>query len=124
MNTANFITDLKDKGIKLKLTDSHLNALASKGVIVPEIVAKLSAMQPELIDFIRRPNSYVAIEKIQPVAHSDHYPISRSQRRLLILNESFPESRAYTISFSQILHKTVDPVIFSKAYDALIERHE
>ncbi len=67
------------------------------------------------------PSSLIQIEKL-PDQHD--YPVSHAQRRLWAIDQMQKGLIAYNISGAYLIEGNLDPKALSKAFEALVERHE
>ena len=87
-----------------------------KEIFVASSIYKLSALMSDDKD--------VFLEKIQPVAQQEYYPVSHAQKRFWILNQLNNKQTAYTISLAYYLEGELNIELFKEAFDLVIGRHE
>lgn len=124
MSTANLITRLKGKSIRFRLPEDQPYALAARGPIESSDAEMIRQKKTELLKFIANAVQITSVPKIQTSPDQKDYPVSGSQRRLLILQESSPDSRAYNITWSRSYTQELNPTALSKAWEKLMGRHE
>ncbi|KEK19799.1 hypothetical protein BAGA_05230, partial [Bacillus gaemokensis] len=61
---------------------------------------------------------------IQPTEHKEYYPVSSSQKRLLILDQIEEAKGSYNMPGAMVIEGKLDKERFEQAFIKLIERHE
>lgn len=124
MTASEIIKILKNKGLRIKYYKNGSDEIAIQGEVDSVDVNWLADQKKKLKDFIENALEYATNFNIHSVTDQEDYPISYSQRRLLILHEASPLSTAYNIPFLHVINKHLDPDKFAVAFEQLIYRHE
>ncbi len=110
LNGAQVINRIeREWGIKLEIDDLFDNGT----------VSELAACVEQRLA-VRTTTSYT---DITPVSQQSYYEVSHAQRRLWVLHQMKEEQTTYNIANAFCI-KRLQPEAFSRAFDALVERHE
>ncbi|MCH2195462.1 non-ribosomal peptide synthetase [Kordia sp.] len=121
-----FIKNLSDQGIYLRLKDGKLK-LSFEGDMNPDILQSVKAKKEEIISYLENHSLEAVAESntIESVQTEDNsYPISDAQRRLWVLSQYDGGSVAYNIPSSIPMPGEYDIESLQKAINAVIDRHE
>jgi amino acid adenylation domain-containing protein len=119
-----FIKDLSDKGIYLRLKEGKLK-LSFEGAIAPEILQQVKARKEDIISYLENYSlSVVDGDVIQAAPQQNGYPLSASQKRFWTINQINDNASSYNIPCELFLEGTQDELVLEKAIKAVIERHE
>ncbi|HEX2939233.1 MAG TPA: condensation domain-containing protein, partial [Ruminiclostridium sp.] len=124
-STAEFLSELKSKNIKLWVEDGLLRFRAPKGVLNEEIKSRLKDRKENIIDYFERKNAEkIFSSPIEPVEEQEYYPLSAAQRRMFVLNQMDRDSTAYNLTQVYKIEGAFDKERLSAVIGQLIDRHE
>jgi amino acid adenylation domain-containing protein len=120
-----FLSFLRDLGVRLAVEGDRLACNAPKGALTPELKADLSSRKIELIEFLTNANlrgtTPPAIRKLD---NRTELPLSCGQQRLWFLDLFESESRAYNISFALEVKGALNCAALESSLQEIVRRHE
>jgi len=130
LKTADFLSQLKELGIKLTLVEGQLKVGAPKGVMTKEIIATLKEKKEDLIAALGAVNapsgqaSLHAPPRIKRIARGGDHVLSFAQQRLWFFQQMDPGTNAYNIPLGWSFIGRLDIPIFERALMEVLKRHE
>ena len=124
MTTDEYITHLRRNDIMVSVQENKLEVKAPDGVLTPEIIEDLKSKKDDILDFF---NSVIVDKKfefIKPAPIQPHYPLSRGQMRLWILNELGEEAQGLYNSPLIFPVGDLNIALLQETIYELISRHE
>ncbi|MGB3404756.1 MAG: amino acid adenylation domain-containing protein [Microcoleaceae cyanobacterium] len=120
------LSQLKDLDVVLWCEESRLRYDAPKGVMTPELLAKLREYKAEILDFLQshQPASSPAISTIPKIDRNSEIPLSLGQQRLWFLNQLEPESTAYNSFSVRRIQGNLNIEALQQSLNEIIRRHE
>ncbi|PTX61368.1 amino acid adenylation domain-containing protein [Kordia periserrulae] len=116
------LQSLDKLGCRLYLEADKLKLDASKGSLTNELKQQIATYKDELVTFLSEKAQMS--EEIPAIAKSESYPVSYGQRRLWILSQFEDALTTYNIPLSFDLYGSYDVNVFTKAINAVVDRHE
>ncbi len=112
--------------VKLRVEDGELRLNAPKGVLTPDLIAKIREMKPRLIAFLQEIEGLRARKSsaIQAIPRDQPLPLSHAQYRLWFIGNMDKHSSAYNIPFALTLKGQLIAPALERAIEALFLRHE
>ncbi|MFT5822219.1 MAG: amino acid adenylation domain-containing protein, partial [Crocinitomix sp.] len=125
------LKELRQLGARIYVENDQLNLDIKKGLLTPELGAKIKRNKTAILDFIKNgANGSNSVEipllneaTIQD-ASKNGFAISDAQNRLWVLCQFDEASTVYNISSSVYLNQNFDINCFKKAITATLNRHE
>jgi polyketide synthase PksJ len=111
----------KKKGVFLYLKEGQLAFKASKGALDQELRGLIAEHKSAIVALLAA--SSVKSEVIPKRAIGCEVPLTKSQQRMLFLNQLVPESFSYNICIGLMIHGEVDIARFSQIIERVICRH-
>lgn len=125
MSITKFLNHLRLLDIRIWLEDNQLYSDAPKGVMTPELQAKIKENKAEILAFLRQSQTTSqTISKIEPVNLKANIPLSFAQQRLWFLSQLEPGSHAYNVPIKVRLKGKLDVACLEKAFCEIVRRHE
>lgn len=120
------LQQLRALGVQLSLEGETLRLNAPKGVLTPELQARLKAAKPELVELLRemRVSQAAGGKAIPRLTERARMPLSFSQQRLWFLHQMDPGNAAYTMLFLLHLKGSFDRDAMDEALRRIVLRHE
>ncbi|MES2936867.1 MAG: non-ribosomal peptide synthase/polyketide synthase [Pseudomonadota bacterium] len=119
------IEELRRDAVRLWLEGGELRFQAPKGAMTPERIARLRALKPEVVAFLREAGGNA---RIPPLAAAqprpEHLPLSFAQERLWLLDRLEHLGTAYHIASGLRLSGRLDEAAFERALGEIVRRHE
>ena len=100
MNTLEFLSRLRELGVKLSVEDQKLRLNAPQGVLTPSLKTELKDRKTELLNFLReqQQTGLAVPPPIRPTKRSPDMPLSFAQQRHWFLTQMAPEDPVYKLS--------------------------
>ena len=117
MSVRDLVDRLEGKQIKLWVDGDRLHCGGPEGQLSAEVVAELTRMKPELLEFLRNRGTHAA-------AWARQCPLSVGQEAIWLLHHVAPESSAYHIAFGARLIGKLNTDAFRAALAAVFDRHK
>ncbi|RUT68627.1 amino acid adenylation domain-containing protein [Flavobacterium cupreum] len=123
MTTDEYITHLRRKGIMVSVQEDKVEIKAPDGALTSDIIEDLKSKKRDILDFFNSIIQEKEFELIKPAPIQPHYPLSRGQIRLWILNELGETQGLYN---SPLIFPIgdLDTAIIEDTLHELISRHE
>src|SRR5437868_170809 len=91
MDTREFLTELRNLGIKLSVENGRLRSESAKGVLTPELQAAIRERKEAIVDFLTAVFGDAEMKMpIAPVDRDQSLPLSYAQQRLWFIHEHMP----------------------------------
>jgi hypothetical protein len=120
----NFLSELRQSDISVRLVDGDLSIKFPKGKpIEPRILEEIKLMKHELLEYLAALER-TGYEDIPAAPVQESYPLSSSQRRLWILSQLEEGSQAYHIGGAYEFSGKLNTTLLEAALKTLISRHE
>jgi amino acid adenylation domain-containing protein len=123
MTIDEFITDLRSKNIRVSVQENNIAIRDPYESLTPEIIRSIKAKKEEILAFFQSVKNNKVFEFIKLAPKQDHYPLSRGQMRLWVLDQLIEADGLYNFP----LTFSVDDLeisIIQKTLNTLVERHE
>ncbi|MCA9969806.1 MAG: amino acid adenylation domain-containing protein, partial [Anaerolineales bacterium] len=126
MNTAEFITRLRQMDIRVWVEDDRLRISAPKGVLTEALQHEIAARKPDLLAYLQQAEAQLAVPDtpIEPAARTGPLPLSFAQERMWILEQFEPDSASYNIAGAVRLRGQLDIAALGAAINGVVQRHE
>lgn len=124
MTTDEYITHLRQNDIMVSVQENKLEVKAPEGVLTPEIIENLKSKKDDILDFFNSIITEKDFEFIKPAPIQPHYPLSRGQMRLWILNELGKEAKGLYNSPLIFPVGDLNTALLQDTIHELISRHE
>ncbi|KDB53387.1 hypothetical protein X805_09720 [Sphaerotilus natans subsp. natans DSM 6575] len=124
-DVLDLVADLAARDIRLSLEGEALRVNGPAGRLPPELIARLRAHKPGLIEFLRR-HAAPAATGLAIVAppRPPRLPLSWSQQRLWFLDQLDGPGATYNIALALRLHGPLDVDALEAAWREIERRHE
>lgn len=120
---GDFIAELNRLGVILAADGDRLRISAPKGVVDSTLAERIGSLKPMLLQHLR---ALIDTESMPISAISRDRPLSLGsvQQRMWLHNQMEPDTVLYNLPAAWRVSGPLDPVAFSSAFDAVVERHE
>jgi amino acid adenylation domain-containing protein len=122
MTTADFLSLLRSKDIRLWVESGRLHYDAPRGVVTAELSTELARRKAELISVLD--HSTEAAPVILPVTRDRPLPLSFVQERLWILDQLEPGNTTYNLGSALAIDGPLDVKALEESLGEIIRRHE
>ena len=126
MSVPDFLSRLKDAGIKLWAEGDRLQFDAPVGAMTDELRVEIRKLKPELLNFFREaqlmPDS--TSSHIRHVRRDEVMPLSFAQQRLWFMHQLAPNSAFYNVPSATRLEGKLKLDALKWSLDQLVVRHE
>ncbi|HKI01749.1 MAG TPA: amino acid adenylation domain-containing protein [Thermoanaerobaculia bacterium] len=123
--TVQFLSLLRDKGIKLWTEGEKLRFSAPQGTMTPALTAELKDRKFELLSFLRQ--GHVGRRSSAPTRvvtpEMENIPLSFAQQRLWFIDRLVPDSPQYNIARAVSLKGPVRVPVLAASLDEVVRRH-
>jgi amino acid adenylation domain-containing protein len=124
-----FVSDLRNKDIKLSLKGDRVGCNAPPGVLTDGLKAELAARKEEIKSFLSQAveaarNQPKASTSILRIDRDGELPVSFQQQRLWFLDQFTPQSAGYNISGALKLSGPLNSDALERGLQAILSRHE
>ena len=120
-----FLVLLNRLGIKVWQESGELKIRAPKGVLTPDLRARLAQQKSEILTYlVKLSSAKAAQERIEPVSRNQPSPLSFPQQRLWFLDRLDPGSPAYNLPMGERFRDVLDPVTLGRTLTEIVRRHE
>ena len=123
MTIDEYITDLSRKNIIISIQESDIAVRDPDEALTPAIIADIRAKKGDILAFFDTVNSDKEFELIKPVPEDAHYPLSRGQMRLWILDQLTEANGSYNMPLMFPVDD-LEITILQKTLNTLLERYE
>ena len=123
MNIVALIAELAEKDIRLFLKEGNLGFNAPDGAMTADVVTKLKANKPAIIEFLQNAEK-VQIVTLPQADRTAPIIASPAQQRLWFLHQLEPDNTAYHIHAALSIKGELDVQCLTKACDSIVQRHE
>ncbi|NEN92492.1 MAG: non-ribosomal peptide synthetase, partial [Okeania sp. SIO3H1] len=126
MKTVEFVSYLRNLGVKLWIDKNKLGYRSPKGVMTPELKQKMVERKTEILEFLREVQitQESVASSIQPISREQAIPLSFAQKRLWFLEKMGLVGNAYNVPLTMHLVGKLDYVVLQKSLNQIIARHE
>ncbi len=121
MSVSDLLLELSEQGIRLWADEGQLRLRAPKGVMTPELQARLSANKAELLALLQGEAQQAPIPRAD---RAGQLPLSFMQERLWFLAQMYPDGVAYNLPNAYRLRGPLDTASLIKALETIVARHE
>ncbi|PKN31413.1 MAG: non-ribosomal peptide synthetase, partial [Deltaproteobacteria bacterium HGW-Deltaproteobacteria-20] len=125
------LVELRRVGVRLQADGDALRFQAPKGVLTPELRARLRAHRDEILSFLRaapgaeaREGAEVGDERVSIAGSNDPVPLSFAQQRLWFMHQLAPESAFYNMPLAIRLRGPLDVIQLERALNGVLRRHD
>ncbi|MBL6446394.1 amino acid adenylation domain-containing protein [Fulvivirga sp. 29W222] len=123
MKIDEYISSLRHKNVIVSVQDGNLAVKGADGAVTPEIIEELRSKKLEILEFFNAVKKNRGTELIPQANTQDHYPLSRGQMRLWILDQLGEGKGVYNVPLDFVI-ENLDVSAFEKALELIVERHE
>ncbi|UII33616.1 amino acid adenylation domain-containing protein [Fulvivirga ulvae] len=123
MKIDEYISSLRHKSIIVSVQDGNLAVKGADGAVTPEIIEELRSKKLEILEFFNAVKKNRGTELIPQANIQDHYPLSRGQVRLWILDQLGEGEGVYNVPLDFVI-ENMDVSAFERALELIVERHE
>ena len=123
MTIDEYIIDLRHKNIILSVQENNIAIRDPYESLTPDIVAEIKSKKGEILAFFNIVKNNKGFEYIKLAPIQEHYPLSKGQMRLWILDQLIEAEGVYNFP----LMFSVDDLeisLLQKTLNTLLERHE
>jgi len=126
MNTAEFLTYLRDSGAHIWVEEGKLRCRAPNGMSTPALHAELAERKDEILAFLAGAKAAIedASRPIEPASRDAELPLSFAQKRLWFLDQLTPHSAVYNIISHVRLSGRLLATALEQSLGEIIRRHE
>ncbi len=126
MKTQEFLSELRNLGIRLSTDGEKLRCNAPKDSLTPSLQIEIIERKAEIIAFLQDTHlsGNSSPSQIQPVPRNQNLPLSFSQQRLWFLDQLEPNSPLYNILRALRLHGDLNIQVLQQTLDAVVAHHE
>jgi hypothetical protein len=123
---AEFLAQMRELDISLRLENSRLRVNAPKNVLTPELREQLASRKEDIVAFLSDTVDAVRSESspIERIPRDGPLPLSFAQSRLWFLDQFTPGSTAYTLPMYTRLRGALDVAVLEKSLSEVTRRHE
>lgn len=125
MKIRDYVRNLKEQHIYLKLNEDNIEVESLDEKISDETLQYIASRKSEIVDYLRllfiEKNDFLQIENVGERAY---YPLSYGQKRLWTLSQLSEGNKAYNAQDIYELNGELDIAAFKESFRWLIERHE
>lgn len=120
---SDFIAELNRLGVVLTADGDRLRVCAPKNVVDAALAERIGNLKPMLLQHLRMQIDAESMP-ITPVVRDRPLPLGPVQQRMWLHSQMEPETVLYNLPAAWRLSGALDPVAFSRAFDAVVARHE
>ncbi|SKA48563.1 Condensation domain-containing protein, partial [Chitinophaga eiseniae] len=117
-----FFSLLREHNIYISIADGNLSVKYPKGNIDKELLAEIKARKEDIISYLNQVTTRQL--QIPLVQGQSGYELSSAQERLYVLSQLENNTVPYNMYGAYIFEGRLDTSVFSRAFQALITRHE
>jgi amino acid adenylation domain-containing protein len=122
---AEFIKDLRELGVELRGEGDRLVCDAPKGVLTETLRSEIRERKEAILKFL---NEAIRVEStdipLAPVPRHSRMPVTRSQERLLFVDQLDPNKSFYNLPGAFRLSGKLDFGALERALNEIVRRHE
>jgi amino acid adenylation domain-containing protein len=118
------LSELKSKGVTLKVQDLELKISAPKGILTPDLLTEIKSQKEQIISLLLAATRNVGSEKIKRANRNEKIPLSFSQQRMWFLNQLEGEKALYHVSFALKVEGHFNLEKLNYALNEIVKRHE
>jgi amino acid adenylation domain-containing protein len=120
------ISELREKNVRLSLNGDKLEVESLNNKLTNEIIEEIRTNKEKIIEYLnkRKILDNAGNDIIDPIAQSESYQPSSSQRRLWILNQLNDKSAAYNVVSTNIFEGDLNIKCLLESFLEIIKRHE
>jgi amino acid adenylation domain-containing protein len=120
---TDLLTELRDRGVELRVEGERLAYRAPKGALTPELRCELAARNDELLAWCRQARP--GLEELLPGAETrDAVPLSFAQEGLWFLEQLSPDGDVANLGQAMFLRGPLDEPALERALSDVVERHD
>ncbi|SHM86937.1 amino acid adenylation domain-containing protein [Chitinophaga sp. CF418] len=123
MSIQRLLSRLKELSVQLRLKDDKLSITAPDGVLTADLIAEIRSNKELITGFLKN-IEYAAFQKIPKVVESPYYELSPAQKRMWLLEQKGQGQLTYNMFNVYTLEGPLNKAALSRAFGALVERHE
>jgi amino acid adenylation domain-containing protein len=127
MSIAEFLLELRARGIELELAGDRLVARAPQGALTAELAAVLRERKPQVIAFLREGQRERGSRTIPPIRRAPReplMPLSFTQERLWYLNQVESNPAVFNLPLCLRITGALRPDVLQRCLDEIADRHE
>jgi hypothetical protein len=126
MTTAEFIANLRSRGIKLWPHGEKLRYSAPQGVLTAEIKSQLAERKAEILAFLKQRPSVATASRspISSASRKGDMPLSFAEEGLWLLEKLTPGTAAWNMQSTMRLRGSLDVAALERSLNALVRRQE
>ena len=126
MTIAEFLSYLRDKGIRLWAEGNKLRYSAPTGSVTADIRAQLAERKAEVLSFLAETTTVfpLNLSAIRAASRDDELPLSFAEQGLWLLDQLSPGMTAYNMQSSLRLRGPLDVRALEQSLNTIIQRHD
>ncbi len=125
MNTIEFLSNLRQRGVQLWAEGGQLRYRAPKDALPPDLLEELRRRKSDILNFLTQAMAATrSTPPILPVARDGPLPLSFAQQRLWFLDQLAPGLPGYNIPAAFRLSGQLDETALQRCLDTIVSRHE
>ncbi len=127
MRIYEFLSELREAGIELRVESGRLICNAPRGSADPQLIARIRERRDEFLAFFKRTETEEASQSLPPIARRERsgpLPLSFSQQRAWFLEQLQPGCPLHNIPGGWHLRGPLDVEALRRAIAAIFARHE
>ncbi len=123
MTIDEFITDLGSKNIRISVRENNIAIKDPYESLTPEIIRSIKTKKEEILAFFQSVKNDKVFEFIKLAPKQEHYPLSKGQMRLWVLDQLIEADGLYNFPLTFSVDDLERSIIL-KTLNTLVERHE
>jgi amino acid adenylation domain-containing protein len=125
VNTLDLLSQLRNLDVHLWADGDRLRYDARQGVLTPALIQEIAARKMEILKLLSdsaAPDHWPPVIMRRPA--SEHPPLSFAQQRIWFMDQLAPGNPFFNINMAIKLPYRIEPLVFQRALNEIIRRHE
>jgi NRPS condensation-like uncharacterized protein len=118
------VKELRKSNVRLSVNNGNIEIDSLPGEVSNDMLAKIRANKEGLIQYFGKNVSSRGFSRIKPVAESNSYILSSSQKRLWVLSQFEESNITFNIPRVYVFEGALDIAAFEQSFSYLVKRHE